>query len=37
MFRSLLWIAIYLLCLCAMSIEVEYTDGTYISLRGWYN
>jgi hypothetical protein len=36
MFRSLMWIVVYLVCLCAFSIEAEYTDGTYISLRGWY-
>lgn len=36
MFRSLMWIVVYLLLLGSLSIEVEYTDGTYISLKGWW-
>ena len=36
MIRSLMWIVVYLLLLCSMSVEAEYTDGTYISLKGWW-
>ena len=35
MIRSLFWIIIWMLTLCAASFHIRYMDGLEIQLNGW--
>ena len=35
--RLMFWLSFYLLTLCMIDIEVNYTDGLRIKLNGWPN
>lgn len=33
--RIIIWIVIWLATLCMLEIDIKYTDGLHIKLKGW--
>jgi len=36
MIRFLFWVTLWLLTLCAATIDVTYNDGLHLKFKGWW-